>query len=374
MKVARGQYIAIFDADFVPPVDFLRGTIPYFAQPKVGFVQARWGHLNPSYSVLTELQTVTIDAHFMVDQVARNRGGYFMNFNGTAGVWRREAIDDSGGWQHDTVAEDLDLSYRAQLRGWEAVYLPDLVTYAELPVTVSSYRCQQRRWAAGSIACAVKLLPRLLAAPLSIGTKIEGTFHLFGYVTHACLLMMFVFQPIVLYYSQRFHPMAHPPVILSPLWVLIATVPAVAPPLYLMFAQWRATGKVFQRLPYIFAASIMGAGIMVTTVTAMMRVLYARKFVFERTPKYGIARATDSWDGKRYIATPDSILGAEIVLACYGMGSLAYAAALSNWASFLFICYFLGGLFFIIGMSLVQMTAATAPGLVASASSGNRET
>src|SRR5207244_13546184 len=186
----------------------LRETMPYFSHERVGFVQTRWGHLNQSYSLLTELQSVIIDAHFMVDQVARNRGGYFMNFNGTAGVWRRRAIEDAGGWQHDTVAEDLDLSYRAQLRGWEAVYLPDLITYAELPVTVSSYRCQQRRWAAGSIACAVKLLPSLLRAQIPLGVKIEGTLHLTGYMTHACLLTMFLLQPLALYSSQRFHPVA----------------------------------------------------------------------------------------------------------------------------------------------------------------------
>ncbi len=370
---AKGEFIAIFDADFVPPGGFLRQTVQYFSHANVGFVQARWGHLNQSYSILTELQSVTIDSHFLIDQVARNRGGYFMNFNGTAGVWRRAAIRDAGGWEHDTVAEDLDLSYRAQMRGWEAVYLPDLVSYAELPVTVSSYRCQQRRWAAGSIACAVKLMPALLRARVPVGVKVEGAFHLAGYFTHALMLLMFLMQPLVLYYSQRFHSVGPSAGNLSPLWAIIATVPALAPPLYLTFAQWRASGHMLQRIPFVIATSVMGAGIMPTTVSAMLRVLYRKKFVFERTPKYGIAQASDSWDGKRYMIGLDAILAAEIALACYGMGSMAYAAALRNWASFSFSAYFLGGLFFIITMSLVQMSAPMLPRLVASVSSGNRE-
>jgi cellulose synthase/poly-beta-1,6-N-acetylglucosamine synthase-like glycosyltransferase len=285
LKSAKGEFVAIFDADFIPPVDFLKNTIPYFTNAKAGFVQTRWGHVNQSYSLLTEIQSVTIDAHFLVDQVARNRGGYFMNFNGTAGVWRRTTIADAGGWQHDTVAEDLDLSYRAQLKGWEAVYLPDLVTYAELPVTVSSYRCQQRRWAAGSVACAVKLLPTLLRAKVSTGVKIQGALHLCGYLTHAFLLLMFLLQPLVLYHSQRFQPIG-PQSDGSPLWSAIATIPAIAPFIYMAFAQWRANGFIFSRIPYILASSVMGAGIMLTTVTAMVRSLYMRRrFVFERTPK-----------------------------------------------------------------------------------------
>jgi cellulose synthase/poly-beta-1,6-N-acetylglucosamine synthase-like glycosyltransferase len=373
LKSANGEFIAIFDADFIPPVDFLKRTVPYFGYPNVGFVQTRWGHVNQSYSLLTEIQSVTIDAHFMVDQVARNRGGYFMNFNGTAGVWRRETVQDSGGWQHDTVAEDLDLSYRAQLKGWEAVYLPDVVTHAELPVTVSSYRCQQRRWAAGSIACAVKLLPTLLRAKVSLGVKIEGTFHLCGYLTHAFLLLMFLFQPIVLYHSQRFEPIGTPAGV-SPVWSVIATIPALAPFVYLAFSQWRANGFIFSRIPYILASSVMGAGIMLTTVTAMVRSLAVRrKFVFERTPKYGIARSGDSWDGKRYTLGADGILGAEVLLACYGMGTLAFAAALRSWASVFFCLYFLCGLFFIIAMSIVQLSVPMLPRVAASVSSGNRE-
>ena len=163
LKEASGKFIAIFDADFVPPKDFLMRTLGYFDNdPKVGMVQARWGHLNRDYSLLTRIQSILLDAHFVLEHGGRNRAGCFFNFNGTAGVWRREVIPDAGGWQHDTLTEDLDLSYRAQLRGWRFVFLPDLVSPAEVPVEMNSFKSQQHRWAKGSIQTCMKLLPRIL--------------------------------------------------------------------------------------------------------------------------------------------------------------------------------------------------------------------
>jgi cellulose synthase/poly-beta-1,6-N-acetylglucosamine synthase-like glycosyltransferase len=369
---ARGEFIAMFDADFVPPRDFLRQTVPYFAYERVAFVQTRWGHLNQSYSWLTEVQSIIIDAHFLVDQVARNRGGYFMNFNGTAGVWRRAAIEDAGGWQHDTLAEDLDLSYRAQLRGWEAVYLPEVVTHAELPVTVSAYRSQQRRWAAGSFACALKLLPALLRAPLAARIKVQGTLHLLGYLSHVCLLVMFLLQPFLLYYSQRF-PQTPSAFNISPLWLLVGVLPALSPAIYLGYAQWRAGATLVHRVPYLLGASVLGAGIMLTVVRAIVEVLYRKNVAFERTPKYGIAHATDSWDGKRYMLGIDATLGAEMILVCFSLGSIGYAAVLKSWGSFFYTSYFLAGLLFVIGISLLQTSMPVLPRVLASSLSGNRE-
>jgi cellulose synthase/poly-beta-1,6-N-acetylglucosamine synthase-like glycosyltransferase len=372
LRQAKGEFVAIFDADFVPPREFLKETIPYFTYDRVAFVQARWGHLNRTYSLLTEFQSVIIDAHFCIDQVARNRGGYFMNFNGTAGVWRREAIVDAGGWEHDTLAEDLDLSYRAQLRGWEAVYLPDLVAYAELPPTVSAYRSQQRRWAAGSFACALKLLPAVLSAPLSRGVKLQAALHLLGYVSHLCLLTMFLIQPLLLYYSIRFPQ--HPPLMgVSIAWLLIALIPSFAPGIYLAYAQWRAHGQLIPRLPYIFGASVMGAGIMLTVVSAIIGVLYGKQAVFERTPKYGIRQGTDSWDGKRYSIGVDPVIAIEILLACYSIGTLAFAASLHNWGSISYTSYFLLGLFFIIWSTFVQLSVPLVPRALTSSPFGNRE-
>jgi len=368
---AQGEYIAVFDADFVPPPGFLKATIPYFAYERVGFVQARWGHLNQSYSLLTELQSVIIDAHFMVDQVARNHGGFFMNFNGTAGVWRRAAIVDAGGWEHDTLAEDLDLSYRAQLRGWEAVYLPNVVVEAELPVTVSAYRAQQRRWAAGSLACAIKLLPRVMQAPIPILVKLQAALHLLGYGSHVCLLVMFLLQPFLLTYSV--HYAAKPATGISPFWLLVATVPALAPALYLGYAQWRANGRIPARIPYIFGASVLGAGIMLTIVSALARTLWGKPFGFERTPKYGIANQSDVWEGKRYSAGVDPVLALELLLACFSFGSIAYAIALKSWSTFFYNGYFLLGLLFIITTSVMQLNVAAVPPVLASSAPGNRE-
>src|SRR5204863_959820 len=163
LKVARGTYVAIFDADFIPKPDFLMKTVHYFTDDKVALVQARWGHINEDYSLLTKIQSVLLDAHFVLEHGSRNRGGCFFNFNGTAGIWRRTAIEDAGGWQHDTLTEDLDLSYRAQLRGWRFIFVPDLVAPAEVPVEMNAFKSQQHRWAKGSIQTCRKLLPHILA-------------------------------------------------------------------------------------------------------------------------------------------------------------------------------------------------------------------
>ena len=158
----KGKFIAIFDADFIPTADFLRRTVPFFGDPKIAMVQARWGHINQDYSLLTKMQSILLDAHFVLEHGGRNRSGLFFNFNGTAGIWRREAIADAGGWQHDTLTEDLDLSYRAQLRGWQFVFLPELIAPAEVPVEMNAFKSQQHRWAKGSIQTCRKLLPRIL--------------------------------------------------------------------------------------------------------------------------------------------------------------------------------------------------------------------
>ena len=188
--MARGQFIAIFDADFLPSADFLHRLLPHFADPKVGMVQARWGHINQDYSLLTKIQSILLDGHFVLEHGGRNRAGRFFNFNGTAGIWRREAIDDAGGWQHDTLTEDLDLSYRAQLRGWKFVFLPDVVSPAEVPVEMNAFKSQQHRWAKGSIQTCKKLLPRILQADLPLEVKAEAFFHLtanFNYLLMAVL-------------------------------------------------------------------------------------------------------------------------------------------------------------------------------------------
>src|SRR6266481_300528 len=188
LKEARGEFVAIFDGDAVPEVDFLRKTIPHFAEARVAVVQTRLGHLNREFSLLTIAQALGIDGHFAVEQPARFWGNLFLNFNGTAGVWRRAAIEDAGGWAHDTLTEDLDLSYRAQLRHWRILYLPELVCPAELPVVISGFKSQQRRWAKGSIQTALKLLPQVLGSRLSLWAKYQAFVHLTYYMIHPLML------------------------------------------------------------------------------------------------------------------------------------------------------------------------------------------
>src|SRR5687768_2691951 len=193
MAVAKGEYIAIFDADFIPTTDFLMRTVSFFADPKVAMVQARWGHINRDYSLLTKIQSILLDAHFVLEHGGRNRAGLFFNFNGTAGIWRRQAIVDAGGWQHDTLTEDLDLSYRAQLRGCNFIFLPNLLAPAEVPVEMNSFKSQQHRWAKGSIQTCRKLLPQILHANVPLGVKAEAFFHLtanFNYPLMCVLSML----------------------------------------------------------------------------------------------------------------------------------------------------------------------------------------
>src|SRR5687768_2649846 len=204
LRAAKGEFIAIFDADFIPRPDFLTRTIQYFTNPRIAMVQTRWGHVNEEYSLLTKIQAILLDAHFVLEHGSRNRDGCFFNFNGTAGIWRRTAISDAGGWQHDTLTEDLDLSYRAQLRGWKFIFLPDLVAPAEVPVEMNSFKSQQHRWAKGSIQTCMKLLPQILLSDQPLKVKAEAFFHLtanFNYLLMA-LLSVLMFPAMYVRYNM----------------------------------------------------------------------------------------------------------------------------------------------------------------------------
>ena len=199
LKVAKGEFVGIFDADFIPRKNFLKIVLPFFKDPKIGMVQTRWEHLNRAYSLVTQIQALALDGHFVLEQQVRNKAGYFINFNGTSGVWRKECIFDAGNWEADTLTEDLDLSYRAQLKGWKFKYLTDFTTPSEVPSEINSLKSQQFRWTKGAIETARKMLFRVWAAKIPLKTKIMCTFHLtnnivFPFILVACLLNM----PIVL--------------------------------------------------------------------------------------------------------------------------------------------------------------------------------
>ena len=209
LAAAKGELVLIFDADFVAPPDVLEKTVGQFSDPQVGVVQTRWGHINRDYSLLTQVQSVMLDGHFILEHGGRNRSGRFFNFNGTAGLWRRAAIEDAGGWQHDTLTEDLDLSFRAQMKGWRFVYLEDVVCPAELPVEMNSFKSQQHRWAKGSVQTCLKLLPRVLASPLPLHIKVESIFHLTANFAYPLMLLLSVlmFPAMVIRYNMGLYEM-----------------------------------------------------------------------------------------------------------------------------------------------------------------------
>jgi cellulose synthase/poly-beta-1,6-N-acetylglucosamine synthase-like glycosyltransferase len=293
---SRGEFIAIFDADFVPPADFLQMTLRHFA-PDVAVVQARWGHLNRGFSPLTLAQSLGIDGHFAVEQTARARGGLFLNFNGTAGVWRKAAILDAGGWAHDTLTEDLDLSYRAQLRGWHIVYRPELVCPAELPVLVAGFKSQQRRWAKGSIQTARKLLPALWRSPLGKWQKYQGTLHLTYYLIHP-LMLVGLLLALPLRVLGELTPDSP-----APAWVgLFFTLAMLGPAIMLVYAQQTLNPAWWRRAWELATIMLIGVGVAFSTSLAVVGGLLTRGREFIRTPKFGIAGSTGSWRDKAYVA------------------------------------------------------------------------
>jgi cellulose synthase/poly-beta-1,6-N-acetylglucosamine synthase-like glycosyltransferase len=318
LKEARGEFIAIFDADFVPPPDFLRATIPHFADPGVAVVQARWGHLNRDYSLLTIAQALGIDGHFGVEQPARCGGGLFLNFNGTAGVWRRAAIDDAGGWTHDTLTEDLDLSYRAQLRGWRVEYRPEVVCPAELPVLITGFKSQQRRWAKGSIQTARKLLGEILRSPLRPWVKYQAAIHLTYYLIHPLMLTV-VLLSIPMLAARDLVPCA---ALLAGAG-FVFSLATLGPASLLVYAQATLDPGWRSRLWQLPTLMVIGVGVAWSTSLAVLAAFGGRDVTFVRTPKFGIGPAGGDWRGKRY-AGPSRWGGvAEVILGLY--------CALSSW-------------------------------------------
>ncbi len=346
---ARGEFIAIFDADAIPPRDFLRRALPPFADPHIAFVQARWGHLDREHSLITRLQSIAIDAHFKVEQYARSRAGYWFNVNGTSGVWRREAIEDAGGWQANTLTEDLDLSYRAFLRDWRAVYLDDLEVPSELPASVAAYRRQQRRWAHGSMECALRLLPRVWAAPIPLRVRLQATLHLTGYSVHLLLFALSLLYPLVLLLSQ-----GYPGLIVLFGLALVFNATTLAPTLLFFVGQRRQGRRGWSQLPAILLLSAGGAGMMINTVGAALDVLRRRHPAFERTPKFALVGRGQSWIGKKYQPRLDAILIAETFFAALNGLTAVLAFVQGNFVIAFYAALFALGLFSVVGLSLGQ--------------------
>lgn len=349
---AHGEFIAIFDADFVPQPHFLKQTLATFEESRVAFVQTRWGHLNPDYSFLTFLQSLAIDGHFMIEQFARSRGGYWFNFNGTAGVWRRTALYDAGGWTADTLTEDLDLSYRAYLRGWKGQYLRDVEVRAELPVNFSAYRRQQHRWARGSLECALKLSAQIWQAAIPLKHKVQATLHLTGYGVHLLLFALTLLYPFVLLLSQQYAD-----------WVVLFglayffNLTALAPSIFFTVGQQQLGRRWWLLLPKILFIMVLGSGLMLNTVRAALQILFKSKTVFERTAKFGIEEKKQDWTRKRYQLRLDPIVYLELLLALYNFVTLWLAIRLANWAIAFYATLFGTGLLFVAMMSIIQAIA-----------------
>jgi cellulose synthase/poly-beta-1,6-N-acetylglucosamine synthase-like glycosyltransferase len=350
LQQATGEFIAIFDADFIPSRDFLKRTLPHFStDPKIGMVQARWGHINQDYSLLTKIQSILLDAHFVLEHGARNRSGCFFNFNGTAGIWRRETIGSAGGWQHDTLTEDLDLSYRAQLAGWRFVFLSDLVSPAEVPVEMNSFKSQQHRWAKGSIQTCIKLLPRILGSKQPFSVKAEAFFHLtanFNYLLMS-LLSILMFPAMYVRFSMGWSEM-----LLIDVPLFFAATASVAN-FYVvsqreLYTDWRS------RLKYLPFLMSIGIGLCVNNTRAVLEAMFGQQSEFARTPKYGIERDSDEWVGKKYHQAVGVQPMIELALGLYFTATVYYALVNQIYGTLPFLMLFQIGFLYTGLLSILQ--------------------
>ncbi|MBP8275137.1 MAG: glycosyltransferase family 2 protein [Acidobacteria bacterium] len=359
LAVAKGEFISIFDADFVPEPDFLKKTVPYFiGNPKLALVQARWGHLNHDYSLLTRIQAVMLDGHFILEHGGRNRAGCFFNFNGTAGVWRREAIPDAGGWQHDTLTEDLDLSYRAQLKGWKFLFVPQVVAPAEVPVEMNSFKSQQHRWAKGSIQTCKKVLPRLMQADLPLKVKMEAFFHLtanFNYVLMLALSLL-MFPAMIVRYEMGWTEM-----LLIDLPAFVLATFSVAN--FYAFSQKEAYPTSWKsRIKYLPAVMAVGIGLTINNLRAVLEAAMGQESEFKRTPKYGIKKTADDWQHKKYHQAQIVQPLIETALGLYFTSAVVYALYNGIFGSLPFLMLFQFGYLYL-GLSSIyqQFVAVDAP-------------
>ena len=350
MATVSGEFIVIFDADFMPGSDMLKKMIHHFTDERVGLVQARWGHINRGFSLLTKLQAMFLDGHLVLEQTARSRHGEFLNFNGTAGIWRASAIKESGGWQHDTLTEDLDLSYRAQLRGWKFIYLKDVVVPAELPPDMDSFKSQQHRWTKGSIQVCKKIFKDVWTSEEPLSIKIEATAHLcsnFAYLLTLCTL--------VLMYPANF--------MFGNSWVkaLLVDLPvfffaSLSVIIFYLTAQGAQTkGGWFKTLPYLPMLLGLGIGMSINNGKAVIEALLGQESEFVRTPKFGVGnKAEMKAQKKKYSVGKSLALWIEVALALYFGWMLVVAGLRHQWASLPFLMLFFFGFAYVAGSSLMR--------------------
>jgi len=353
LKTARGEFVAIFDADFIPPADFLRRTVPYFVDHKLAMVQTRWSYINRHYSALTEVEAILLDGHFVIEHSSRFRTGLFFNFNGTAGIWRRIAIEDAGGWQHDTLTEDTDLSYRAQLRGWHFTYLPEIDCPSELPVEMNAFKSQQARWAKGLMQTAKKILPRVLRSDVPAAVKAEAVFHLTANISYPLMVFMSIIllpAMIVRFYQGWVQ------VLIIDLPLFLASTCSISS--FYLAAERALYPKTWKRtflyLPFVMA---VGIGLSVRNAMAVIEAIAGVKSEFVRTPKYRVeagAQGAGTWAKKKYHKSAGWMPFAEVGLGLYFAGAVFYALQNENYATVPFLLLFVWGYLYTGLMSLAQ--------------------
>ena len=325
LRSSKGEFVAIFDADFIPPVHFLRHLVKYFNDPKMGFVQCKWGHINEDFSTLTSAQAVSLDLHFLVEQKAKSFTHFFMNFNGTAGIWRRSCIDDSGGWQTSTLVEDMDLSYRAHMKGWKSLFLDDIVVDAELPVQMNAAKRQQFRWAKGATQVALKLLTDVLVSrKVPADTKMQSLIHMTRHIVNPLFLAQFLIFPMLLAMDFRLYTESWAPVL------VIGTYVALGPGGYLAVIN-RTWKHIWRKKAWqFFFLNFLAAGITVNNTVAVFDAIIGKKNEFLRTPKFGVVNKNDDWKGKEYVLPFTKTTLLEVFFAVYGFIAIFVAIFSGN--------------------------------------------
>jgi cellulose synthase/poly-beta-1,6-N-acetylglucosamine synthase-like glycosyltransferase len=350
LRVAKGDLIAIFDADFVPPPTWLHSVVHHFAEPGIGMVQTRWTHLNRNYSFLTQVEAILLDGHFVLEHGGRSRAGVFFNFNGTAGMWCREAIDEAGGWQHDTLTEDTDLSYRAQLKGWKFKYLQDVECPAELPIEMTAFKTQQARWAKGLIQTGKKILPSVMRSNAPFHVKLEAWYHLTANISYPLMIVLSVLlMPAMIIRSWQ-GPLQ---MLLIDLPLFMASTMSVSS-FYLVSQKElfpRTWYKTFLYLPFLMA---LGVGLTITNTKAVLEALVGHKSAFARTPKYSVKKKGEKSQAKVYRKRLGIIPWIELAIGCYFAFTVWYAVTTENYFTVPFLLLFVLGYWYTGLLSLLQ--------------------
>jgi cellulose synthase/poly-beta-1,6-N-acetylglucosamine synthase-like glycosyltransferase len=339
---AKGEFIAIFDADFLPEPDFLLKTIPHFSDKNIGAVQTRWGHINKNYSILTRAQAFALDAHFTVEQSGRNRNGFFINFNGTAGVWRKTAILDAGNWEADTLTEDLDLSYRAQLKGWKFKYLEEVISPAELPVTLNAVKLQQFRWMKGGAQNCIKNYKKVLAAPISFKTKANAFHHMLSstvfFFTFLIAILSFPMMLIRNYHEEYelIFTISSVFMITTLILLLFYAIP--------YFKENKSLASVLLYPVYFFLFLIFMFGLSLNNIVAISEAFLGKKSSFIRTPKFNIFSKNESWKANKYLTRKISFITIlEGLLSLFFLGAMAFSVYIGQyWFLYFYAMLFLG--------------------------------